>query len=161
MQEQKSSTTEFDHLPTKDDLSALYRKKEENDPASLHYERHLTRPSLRPFRVLSLCLLILALASIAGFGAQYVFETVLLSVLVGLLIPLLTVLVFFKHVLIWLIKCYQRFAPDKIRNRCRFEPSCSDYMILSLQKHGAIKGLTRGIRRLFRCKPPYGGFDFP
>jgi putative component of membrane protein insertase Oxa1/YidC/SpoIIIJ protein YidD len=34
-------------------------------------------------------------------------------------------------------------------------------MILSLQKYGVRKGLTKGLDRLKRCKIPNGGMDYP
>lgn len=59
------------------------------------------------------------------------------------------------------IRFYQRRAPERIRNRCRFEPSCSDYAILAFQAYGAWRGLQKTIGRLARCRPPNGGEDYP
>lgn len=43
---------------------------------------------------------------------------------------------------------------------CRFYPSCSDYFIQSIQKHGAILGLGLGIKRILKCHPLCsGGID--
>jgi len=43
---------------------------------------------------------------------------------------------------------------------CPFQPSCSQYMIDSLEKYGAIRGLFKGIWRIFRCNPwSKGGRD--
>jgi uncharacterized protein len=43
---------------------------------------------------------------------------------------------------------------------CRFEPSCSRYMIDALRKYGLIRGLGRGVRRVLRCHPWHpGGYD--
>lgn len=45
---------------------------------------------------------------------------------------------------------------------CRFEPSCSRYMIGALQKYGLIRGTTKGIARVLRCHPWHpGGYDPP
>ena len=45
---------------------------------------------------------------------------------------------------------------------CRFEPSCSRYMIGALRKYGLFKGLAKGIGRLCRCHPWHpGGYDPP
>jgi len=66
-----------------------------------------------------------------------------------------------KIILISFIRLYQKTAPTRIRNSCRFEPSCSEFMILSLQKYGTRKGLLKGINRLQRCKIPHGGTDYP
>ncbi len=68
---------------------------------------------------------------------------------------------FYKKALIWFIHVYQRFAPEKLRASCLFEPSCSNYMILAVQKYGAIKGTIKGFDRLSRCHLPNGGIDEP
>lgn len=39
---------------------------------------------------------------------------------------------------------------------CRFQPSCSQYAIEALGKHGAIKGGWLAIKRILRCHP-WGG----
>jgi hypothetical protein len=45
---------------------------------------------------------------------------------------------------------------------CRFEPSCSRYMIGALRKYGLIRGLAKGTARLLRCHPWHpGGYDPP
>ena len=66
-----------------------------------------------------------------------------------------------KPAIIALVKIYQYFAPDRIRNKCRFEPSCSQYMILAIQKYGVVRGICRGGFRLYRCSiKKDGGYDF-
>ena len=64
--------------------------------------------------------------------------------------------------LIGIIKFYQKFiSPLKIP-RCRFYPACSEYAILSIQKHGAFKGTLKAIWRIVRCNPfNSGGVDYP
>ena len=45
---------------------------------------------------------------------------------------------------------------------CRFEPSCSDYFILAVRKHGPVKGAAKGVWRVCRCQPLCkGGYDPP
>lgn len=66
-----------------------------------------------------------------------------------------------KRALIWLVHIYQHYAPDRVRLKCVFEPSCSEYMILCLKKYGVIKGVLKGVYRLLRCHPPNGGKDYP
>ena len=65
-----------------------------------------------------------------------------------------------KRTIIWVIHLYQNKASDKTRLRCVFEPSCSEYMILAINKYGLIRGVLKGCRRLLRCHPP-GGVDYP
>ncbi len=66
-----------------------------------------------------------------------------------------------KNIVISLVRTYQRIAPDRLRACCRFEPSCSNYMILSVKKYGATNGVKKGISRILRCRPPFGGIDKP
>ena len=66
-----------------------------------------------------------------------------------------------KYFLIGAVLMYKAFAPLSMRDQCRFEPSCSTYMVMALKKYGAIIGLIKGIRRIIRCRPPNGGIDYP
>jgi hypothetical protein len=44
--------------------------------------------------------------------------------------------------------------------QCRFSPSCSQYFIDSVHKHGPFRGLVRGAWRICRCHPwSKGGHD--
>lgn len=56
---------------------------------------------------------------------------------------------------------YQRYAPTSVRQACRFEPSCSEYMKLAILKYGIIKGISKGWKRILRCRYPNGGIDYP
>lgn len=66
-----------------------------------------------------------------------------------------------KKFIIAAIRYYQRTASPELRKSCRFEPSCSEYMIAAVEKYGAIFGIWKGIKRILRCKPPNGGIDYP
>ncbi len=68
---------------------------------------------------------------------------------------------FLKTTIVNLVKHYQKRAPQSLRAACRFHPSCSCFMILAVERHGAIRGLVKGIRRIFRCHQPNGGIDYP
>jgi putative membrane protein insertion efficiency factor len=60
------------------------------------------------------------------------------------------------------IRFYQWTISPWLGPVCRFEPSCSRYMIEAIQKYGPFSGVWRGIRRLGRCHPFHpGGFDPP
>ena len=64
--------------------------------------------------------------------------------------------------LIGLIRVYQATLSPLLGNVCRFEPSCSRYMVESLKTYGLVRGLARGLRRLSRCHPwNPGGYDPP
>ena len=43
---------------------------------------------------------------------------------------------------------------------CRFHPTCSEYMLQAVEKHGVVRGVWLGAVRLLRCHPFHqGGFD--
>ena len=66
-----------------------------------------------------------------------------------------------KRLAIGLVLFYKAVAPLSVRSECRFEPTCSTYMIMAIQKYGLIIGVIKGIKRLLRCRPPNGGVDYP
>ncbi|MFM2435787.1 MAG: hypothetical protein RL063_1768 [Pseudomonadota bacterium] len=64
------------------------------------------------------------------------------------------------YVLIWLIKMYQILLSPFFGQQCRFSPTCSQYALDAINKHGAIRGAYYAIRRLLRCHPWHpGGHD--
>ncbi len=42
---------------------------------------------------------------------------------------------------------------------CRFEPTCSQYLLDAVEMHGAARGIWLGLRRIARCQP-WGGSGF-
>ena len=60
-------------------------------------------------------------------------------------------------ILILPIRFYQKFISPMTPPSCRFTPTCSQYAIEALRKHGPFKGLYLAIRRILRCHPFYKG----
>ncbi|MFT3703224.1 MAG: membrane protein insertion efficiency factor YidD [Agriterribacter sp.] len=60
---------------------------------------------------------------------------------------------------IGLIKLYQLIISPILGPKCRFTPSCSQYGIEALKKHGVFKGLWLTARRIARCHP-WGGHGY-
>jgi putative membrane protein insertion efficiency factor len=66
------------------------------------------------------------------------------------------------NVLIAAVRCYQLILRPILPSVCRFQPSCSEYFILAVQKYGPLRGGWRGVGRLCRCHPFHrGGYDPP
>ncbi len=58
------------------------------------------------------------------------------------------------------IRLYQRLISPLLGARCRFHPSCSEYAAQALLRHGVVRGLYLGTRRVLRCHPwNRGGID--
>ncbi len=65
-------------------------------------------------------------------------------------------------VLIGLVVIYKKGISPFLPHVCRFEPTCSTYMIEAIKKYGAVRGVLKGIRRIGRCHPwNPGGYDPP
>jgi putative membrane protein insertion efficiency factor len=60
-----------------------------------------------------------------------------------------------SRLLHWLVRLYQRVT-DGRPSPCRFVPTCSNYALDALERHGAARGSALTLRRLFRCHP-WGG----
>ncbi|MGC8660543.1 MAG: membrane protein insertion efficiency factor YidD, partial [Desulfomonilaceae bacterium] len=55
-----------------------------------------------------------------------------------------------KRILIALIRSYQVFLSPIFPSSCRFVPTCSEYAIEAMERHGAFKGSYLVFRRLLR-----------
>ena len=57
------------------------------------------------------------------------------------------------------IRCYQYTFGAVLPGACRFEPSCSNYALEAVERHGPARGCVLVLRRLARCHP-FGGSGF-
>ncbi len=66
-----------------------------------------------------------------------------------------------QRILILIINLYRKYiSPLKARPSCIYTPTCSEYAIEAISKHGALKGSFLAIRRILRCHPfAKGGYD--
>ena len=67
-----------------------------------------------------------------------------------------------KKGIIKLIRLYQKYIRDLNPKDvgCKFYPTCSDYTIQAIEKHGIFKGMAMGVWRILRCNPfSKGGYD--
>lgn len=96
---------------------------------------------------------------IYDFREQHrIWFTVLFILLVYFIVGLFCL----KKAVIGCIKLYQHYAPEQIRRRCLFKPTCSEYAILAIQKYGLIIGLIKSYIRLFKkCRGNIYRIDYP
>lgn len=66
---------------------------------------------------------------------------------------------FIGQVLILPIRFYQRYLSPLKPPTCRFTPTCSQYAIEAIRKHGPFKGLALAVWRILRCNP-WGGSGY-
>ena len=65
------------------------------------------------------------------------------------------------RLLILMIKAYQLMLSPFFGQQCRFYPTCSQYALDAINKHGAITGAYYTTRRLLRCHPWHAGGHDP
>lgn len=59
-----------------------------------------------------------------------------------------------------LVRLYQRTLSRWLPPTCRFTPSCSEYALEALERHGVWRGGWYSLNRILRCHPFHpGGFD--
>ncbi|MBR0277413.1 MAG: membrane protein insertion efficiency factor YidD [Clostridia bacterium] len=120
----------------------------------------LNRPTIhykKPFLTLLIFIIIIIFSTSITL---LIFKKVGPCLISDLIVSTVFCFILRKKIITWLIHCYQHYAPDRVRLKCVFEPSCSEYMLLAVNKYGFFKGLFKGIKRLLRCHPP-GGVDYP
>ena len=67
-----------------------------------------------------------------------------------------------KNLIIALIRGYSFLISPLMGRNCRFYPTCSQYTHQSVEKHGVLKGLVMGTKRICKCHPwHHGKFDDP
>lgn len=65
-----------------------------------------------------------------------------------------------KKIVILLFVLYQKIISPVLPPSCRFYPSCSQYSIEAVEKHGILRGLWLACKRIFKCHPWHeGGYD--
>lgn len=57
-----------------------------------------------------------------------------------------------KFIIIKLIRLYQKM-PLSTHKYCKFQPTCSEYMIEAINTYGLFKGLKLVIKRILKCHP--------
>lgn len=144
-------------------------------------ERPLNRPSTDAKVAVKSVITYFLLSFVAGISLLYLFSwlgifallpdkitafrgqhTILFNILFVTSFYILSGLLCLKKAVIGCIKLYQHYAPEQIRRRCLFKPTCSEYAILAIEKYGLIIGLMKAYNRLFKkCKGNICRIDYP
>ena len=65
-----------------------------------------------------------------------------------------------RWILVAVIKVYQWTISPLLGPRCKYYPSCSNYGLEAVRRHGAVRGFALGVWRVLRCNPwSHGGID--
>jgi len=142
-------------------------QQEQKEVYSYCRERPLVRPdtnlvtatlSALVFLVIVITLSSGTLGLVTWLGVHYQIGGIALHsfaqrALVVLLVFLLCLILVLKRLAIGMVKLYQHYAPENLRRKCLLKPTCSEYMILAIEKYGVIRGVWKGGHRLlFTCQ---------
>lgn len=140
----------------KKEIYKIYPELDSNDPRSPHYVRKLKRNN-NLVKELSTLILSFIIVWLLNLIILKTFESNFMGIIIS---SVLFMKYPVKKFLIVTIKTYQNYAPDYIRNKCRFEPSCSQYAIKILDKYILPISLYKICNRLYRCSfTKDGGFE--
>ena len=60
----------------------------------------------------------------------------------------------------FVLQCYKRFLSPMLPHACRFVPTCSEYAMEAIERHGVVRGSAFAAGRLLRCHPfARAGYD--
>lgn len=62
--------------------------------------------------------------------------------------------------IIRMIRGYQKYISPQLPPSCKYRPTCSEYAIEAVARHGPFKGSLMAVWRILRCNPfSKGGYD--
>jgi uncharacterized protein len=65
-----------------------------------------------------------------------------------------------KSMVISVLQAYKRWISPMLPNACRYVPTCSEYAIEAVERHGVLRGSALAAWRIVRCNPFCGhGLD--
>jgi putative membrane protein insertion efficiency factor len=65
-----------------------------------------------------------------------------------------------KGLVLAALRGYKRHLSPVLPPACRYTPTCSEYAIEAVERHGVVKGGALAVRRVFSCNPfSRGGYD--
>ncbi len=67
---------------------------------------------------------------------------------------------FIKRAVLFSIGLYRRAVSPYLGAACRFAPTCSDYSMEAIERHGVVRGAWMSVKRVLKCHPLHpGGYD--
>jgi hypothetical protein len=58
-----------------------------------------------------------------------------------------------KRAVQFVLRVYKQFVSPMLPHSCRFVPTCSEYAMEAVERHGVVRGSWLALRRLLRCHP--------
>lgn len=125
--------------------------------------RVLNRPKVKKWQVMASFVILPFLLFFSTLFCIFLKVSIWLKIFFILLFALLILEFYLRFCLILVVKCYQRYAKEETRRRCKCIPSCSEYAILSLTVIYPLPLAIKKIRKRLYVTCDGGDYiiDFP
>ncbi len=125
--------------------------------------RRLIRPNVKKWQVAAMFVILPFLLLSAILFSIFIPLALLYKVLIGIALVVGVLETHVRLCLILTVKCYQRYADEKTRRRCKCIPSCSEYALLVLKKcYPLLLAALKIRKRLYKtCNGEEYKVDFP
>ena len=126
-------------------------------------QRPLNRPSVKKWQVVLLFSILPILFSVITFGSLILPIALAGKILVFASLLFVVIESYVRFCLLLTVKCYQRYAKEETRKKCKCVPSCSEYAVLCLSKIFPLSvALIKIRRRLYKtCDGEEYRLDYP
>ena len=65
-----------------------------------------------------------------------------------------------KHAVLAALRFYKRALSPLLPPACRYTPTCSEYALEAVTRHGVLRGSAMAAKRVLSCHPfARGGYD--
>ena len=144
---------------------AFFRKEYEKQQKleAIVNARILYRPKIKKWQV-AICFATLPFLLFAAIYFPVASSLpLLLKLISSILSSIIVIEVYLRFCCILVVKCYQHYAKEETRRRCKCVPSCSEYAILSLKRvYPLLIALLKIRKRLYvTCNGEEYKIDFP
>jgi len=124
-------------------------------------KRELIRPKTNIINAAYFLSLLLLVCFAVSMIMNFLFEKIPFMFVFVFVFFLLS-FILLKRIIIGMVELYQHYMPEFLRRSCLCMPTCSEYMILAIEKYGALKGLRKGLYRLMHtCRGKDYKIDYP
>jgi putative component of membrane protein insertase Oxa1/YidC/SpoIIIJ protein YidD len=151
---------------------------EQEDAQKYVLEKELFRPETNVFTVIKYYFIFLSstlgVTVVVYFFLRFVFPVLAVKIqtfaeeepwktggVIFIVCHVIGLFIVLKSMIIGFVHLYQHYSPEELRRNCLFKPTCSEYMILALEKYGLFRGLAKSFDRFKRCHGNTYHVDYP
>ena len=159
-------------------VDRVVSEEEQKEAEQYVLERELYRPKtsiltvLKYYFIFCICILVLTVLIVIflrfvfpdlAYNIEHIFseKPFLVFIITWAVFHVIGFIIFLKQMVIGFVHLYQHYSPEDVRRSCLFKPTCSEFMILAIEKYGLLKGLNVSVDRFEKCNGETYSVDYP